>query len=91
MRVAHIIANKLTAALRPTHLEVMDDSAKHAGHAGARAGGESHFRLHIVSAEFSGKSRVARQRLIYELLAEELKGPVHALSMVTETPEEADG
>jgi BolA protein len=90
MRVAQIIESKLTAALRPTHLEVMDDSAKHAGHAGARAGGESHFQLRIVSAEFAGKSRVARQRLVYELLAEELKGPVHALSLVTETPEEAD-
>ena len=66
-----------------------DDSARHAGHAGARDGGESHFHLDIVSAEFAGKSRVARQRLVYELLAEELKGPIHALSLVTRTPEEA--
>jgi BolA protein len=89
MRVAQIIETKLTAALQPTTLVVTDESHRHAGHAGAREGGESHFHLDIVSAEFAGKSRVARQRLVYELLAEELKGPIHALSLVTRTPEEA--
>ena len=91
MRVAQIIETKLTAALSPVNLTVTDESARHAGHAGARAGGESHFQVEIVSAEFAGKSRVARQRLIYALLAEELKGPIHALSLVTRTPEEAAG
>jgi BolA family transcriptional regulator, general stress-responsive regulator len=89
MRVAQIIETKLTEALRPVALVVTDDSARHAGHAGARDGGESHFTLDIVSAEFTGKSRVARQRLVYQLLAEELKGPIHALSLVTRTPDEA--
>jgi BolA protein len=89
MRVAQIIETKLTAALQPTTLVVTDESHRHAGHAGARDGGESHFHLDIVSAEFAGKSRVARQRLVYALLAEELKGPIHALSLVTRTPEEA--
>jgi BolA protein len=89
MRVAQIIETKLTEALRPTALVVTDDSARHAGHAGAREGGESHCTLDIVSAEFAGKSRVARQRLVYALLSEELKGPIHALSLITRTPEEA--
>ena len=91
MRVAQIIETKLTQALRPIALVVTDDSARHAGHAGAREGGETHFHLDIVSAEFAGKSRVARQRLVYQLLAEELKGLIHALSLVTKTPEEAQG
>jgi|GEM_PF-31173 BolA protein len=89
MRIAQIIEAKLTQALRPTTLQVIDESARHAGHAGAPEGGESHFRLEIVSAEFAGKSRVERQRLVYALLAAELGGPVHALSLVTRTPEEA--
>ena len=88
MRVAQIIEAKLAAALSPTKLSVIDDSARHAGHAGARDGGESHFQLEIVSAEFIGKSRMARHRMVYQLLAEELKGPIHALSLVTRTPEE---
>jgi BolA family transcriptional regulator, general stress-responsive regulator len=89
MRVAQIIETKLTEALQPAALVVTDESARHAGHAGAREGGETHFHLDIVSAAFAGKSRVARQRLVYQLLAEELKGPIHALSLVTRTPEEA--
>jgi BolA protein len=91
MRVAQIIETKLAEALRPTALVVTDESHRHAGHAGAREGGESHFHIDIVSADFAGKSRVARQRLVYELLTEELKSQVHALSMVTRTPEEAQG
>ncbi len=89
MRVAQIIETKLTAALQPTALVVTDESHRHAGHAGAREGGESHFHIDVVSAEFAGKSRVARQRVVYGLLTEELKGPIHALSLVTRTPEEA--
>jgi BolA family transcriptional regulator, general stress-responsive regulator len=91
MRVADIIKAKLTAGLQPEKLNVVDDSARHAGHAGATPGGESHFQLEIVSAAFSGKSRVQRQRLVYQLLAAELNGPVHALSLVTRAPDEVVG
>jgi BolA protein len=88
MRVADIIKAKLTAGLQPEKLSVIDDSARHAGHAGAAPGGESHFQLEIVSAAFIGQSRVQRQRLVYQLLEAELKGPVHALSLVTQAPDE---
>jgi BolA family transcriptional regulator, general stress-responsive regulator len=88
MRVAQIIEAKLTEAFRPTALVVTDESARHAGHAGAREGGESHFRVEIVSAEFAGKSRVARQRLVHDVLSDELKGPIHALSLALMAPNE---
>jgi BolA protein len=80
--------SKLEAALAPLVLEIDDDSAKHAGHAGARAGGESHFSVRIVSASFAGKSRVERQRLVHGILAEELAGPVHALALALRAPAE---
>jgi len=86
--VAGKIRDKLTVALAPQRLEIVDDSARHAGHAGARQGGESHFNVTVVSARFSGLNRIARQRLVYEALAEELAGPVHALSLKLRTPEE---
>ncbi|MEO8813263.1 MAG: BolA family protein [Caulobacteraceae bacterium] len=86
--VAHTIAAKLTAGLAPTRLEVVDESARHAGHAGAREGGESHFQVTVVSAAFVGLGRVARQRLVHGLLAEELSGPVHALSLAAVAPAE---
>lgn len=76
-------------ALAPQRLEVIDESHLHAGHAGAREGGQSHFRLFVVSSSFEGLSRVARQRLVNDLLREELSGPVHALAMKTLTPQEA--
>lgn len=88
MRVADRIRSKLTETLHPTRLAVHDDSHRHAGHAGARPEGETHFRLEIVSAAFAGQSRVARQRAVYGLLAEELAGPVHALQLTTLTPDE---
>jgi BolA protein len=69
-------------------LEVVDDSARHAGHAGARAGGESHFNVVIVSAAFEGLSRVQRQRGVHAALAEELAGPIHALSIKALAPGE---
>jgi len=80
---------KLVAALSPSSLTIEDESAKHAGHAGAREGGETHFRVRIVSASFSGLNRVARQRLVYAAVAEELAERVHALSLTTLTPDEA--
>lgn len=88
--VADRIRSKLTDALAPVHLDIQDDSAKHSGHSGAREGGESHFSVVIVSAKFDGLNRVARQRLINGVLAEELAGPVHALSIQARTPAEAD-
>lgn len=91
MRVADRIHRKLTAGLAPTRLEITDDSARHAGHAGARDGGETHFTVLVVSERFTGQSRVERQRAIHGLLAEELAGPVHALSLKALTPAEAAG
>lgn len=85
------IKQKLTAAVAPIELEIEDDSARHAGHAGAHAdgGGETHFNVKIVSEAFVGQNRVARQRQVYAVLADELNERVHALSLVTLTPDEA--
>lgn len=87
--IAAAIDRKLNAALAPSRLVITDDSAKHAGHAGAREGGESHFTVDIVSAAFAGKNRVARQRMVYGLLKEEFDAGLHALALITRTPEEA--
>jgi BolA protein len=76
------------AALDPLHLRIIDDSAAHAGHAGARSGG-GHYRLLIVSSVFSGKSTLARHRLIYDALGELMRSKIHALSIQAMTPEEA--
>ncbi|MBW8814172.1 MAG: BolA family transcriptional regulator [Caulobacterales bacterium] len=84
-----VIRDKLTAAFQPTRLEIEDDSSRHAGHAGARPGGESHFSVTIESAAFAGAPKVARQRMVYRALAEELAGPVHALSVKALAPGEA--
>ncbi|HEV2551938.1 MAG TPA: BolA family protein [Stellaceae bacterium] len=89
MSVAERIRAKLTAGLMPLRLVIHDESHRHAGHGGARPEGETHFRIEIVAAAFVGESRIARQRRVYRLLAEELAGPVHALSLATFTPEEA--
>ncbi|MDJ0947936.1 MAG: BolA family protein [Alphaproteobacteria bacterium] len=88
MSVAARIRAKLEAALPIERLEIVDESHLHAGHAGARPEGESHFRLTIVSDTFAGKSRVERQRLVYDLLAEELASDVHALALSTRTRDE---
>jgi BolA protein len=89
MTVADTIRAKLTAALAPDALSIEDESSKHAGHSGARPGGETHFRVRIVSAEFEGVSRVERQRRIYAVLADELRDRVHALALTALTPKEA--
>jgi BolA protein len=86
--IAEAIRDKLTKAFAPTRLEVEDDSARHRGHAGAREGGESHFNVLIEADAFAGKPKVARQRLVYQALAEELAGPVHALSVRAMAPGE---
>jgi BolA protein len=86
--VAETIRSKLDAAFAPARLEVIDDSDKHAGHSGHRDGGESHFTVVIEAAAFTGVARVQRQRKIYGILAEELAGPIHALSVKALAPGE---
>jgi BolA protein len=82
------IQEKLTDAFAPIRLEIEDDSARHAGHAGANPGGESHFNVLIESAAFEGAPKVARQRMVYRALAQELAGPLHALSLKALAPGE---
>ena len=82
------IQNKLTTAFQPTRLEIVDDSHRHAGHSGAREGGESHFNVTIESPAFAGTGRVERQRMVHKALATELAGPVHALSVKALAPGE---
>ena len=89
MPVAERIRAKLTQALAPSAIVIEDESHRHAGHAGARPGSETHFRVEIVSSAFTGKSRVERQRLVYAALAGELANQIHALSLITRTPEES--
>lgn len=98
MLLADRMRTKLTAALQPVRLELVDRSAEHAGHAGlkehvaagrAPASGETHFDLLVVSPAFRGQSRVTRQRLVYKAVAEELAAGVHALAITALTPEEA--
>ena len=84
------LRQKLETAFAPKNLVIEDESARHAGHSGARDGGESHFRIRIVSPAFAGLSRVERQRRVYTVLADEIAGGVHALALTTLTPEEAD-
>jgi BolA protein len=86
--VSEAIRRKLEQALTPERLEIADDSDKHAGHSGHREGGESHFTLTVFASAFAGLSRVQRQRRINEILAEELAGPVHALSIKALAPGE---
>ena len=88
MSVAETIRQKLTARFAPVRLEIEDESQRHAGHAGARPEGETHFSVTLVSAVFIGESRVARQRLVYQTLAAELATRVHALSLTTLAPDE---
>ena len=89
MTVADDIRAKLSAAFTPEALTVTDESARHAGHAGARPGGETHFDVRIVSAQFDGLSRVERQRRIYAALDAQFKRGLHALSLKALTPTEA--
>ncbi|MET0337725.1 MAG: BolA family protein [Caulobacter sp.] len=87
--VTDTIHDKLTKAFSPVRLEIVDDSDRHNGHAGHREGGESHFNVVIEAAAFTGVNRVQRQRMINSALAEELAGPVHALSVKVLAPGEA--
>jgi BolA family transcriptional regulator, general stress-responsive regulator len=81
MTVKENIELKLNNAIKSELLEVIDESHKHAGHMGARPEGETHFHVNITAKEFNGQSLVARQRTIYKILADDLAGPVHALSL----------
>ena len=83
------IHQKLTQAFAPTRLEIEDESSRHAGHAGARPGGETHFNVLIEAQAFAGAPKVARQRMIYRALSEEMAGPVHALSLKVLAPGES--
>jgi BolA protein len=87
--VANSIRQTLIAALAPSRLDLTDESALHAGHAGARPEGESHFRMLIVAAMFAGKSRLQRQRMVFDALADLMRTDIHALSITALTPEEA--
>jgi BolA family transcriptional regulator, general stress-responsive regulator len=87
-QVTETLRRKLQAAFSPSRLEIEDDSARHAGHGGARPGGETHFNLVIAAEAFEGMARVQRQRAVYAALAEELAGPVHALSVRALAPGE---
>lgn len=88
MSIAATIDAKLRAAFAPDLLELADDSERHRGHGGWREGGETHFRLRMIAAAFAGQGRLARQRAVNAVLAEELAGPVHALAMELRAPGE---
>jgi len=89
MRVSTEIERRLAAALAPAELEVIDESHRHRGHAGARPEGESHFRVRIVAAAFAGRGRLERQRMVYAALGELMRTDIHALAIVARAPDEA--
>jgi len=89
MRVRDSITRKLTEAFAPERLEVVDESSRHEGHAGARPEGESHFRIYIVSQVFRGKTRLERHRLINNALSGEIASGVHALAIHASAPGES--
>jgi len=88
MNVEEQIRQRLSR-LQPLVLEILDESAAHAGHAGARPGGESHWRLRIVAEAFRGKPTVARHRMVYDALGELINDPIHALAISARAPDEA--
>lgn len=85
-----MIRTRIAAALAPQHIEIIDESAKHAGHAGARSGG-GHFIVEIVSDAFAGKSLLQRHRLVYDALGDAMQSEIHALSIKAQTPDEVAG
>jgi BolA protein len=88
MTTRDVIREKLAKAFTPTSVEVVDESHQHAGHAGHRPGGETHFRVYIVAEAFRGKSRLERHRMINDTLVGELEGGVHALAIHASAPGE---
>jgi BolA family transcriptional regulator, general stress-responsive regulator len=91
MGVRETIARKLTESFAPVSLKILDESHQHEGHAGHRPGGETHFRVYIVAEAFRGKTRLARHRMINDMLADELKSGIHALAIHAAAPEEGLG
>jgi BolA family transcriptional regulator, general stress-responsive regulator len=91
MSTKDTIINKLREAFSPESLDVSDESHLHEGHSGHRPGGETHFRVYIVSSAFEGKSRIERHRMINSTVAAELAGSVHALAIKAHSPGEAGG
>ena len=89
MKRSDRIRRVLNRALKPEKLDIIDESSRHAGHSGAREGGETHYRIEVVSAEFIDKTRVARERTIHALLADEFADGLHALSIKARTPDES--
>jgi BolA protein len=88
MTTRDLIQDKLTKAFAPVRLDVIDESHLHEGHAGSRPGGETHYRVHIVSEAFRGKSRIERHRLVNEILTAELSSRVHAMAIHARAPGE---
>ena len=88
MRTADVITEKLSSAFSPQSLKVLDESHLHEGHAGAREGGQTHYRVYIVADAFKGKSRVERHRMINSALTTELAGSIHALAIHAAAPGE---
>jgi BolA protein len=88
MSTRDLITQKLTLAFAPARLDVIDESHQHAGHSRARPGGETHYRVYIVSEAFQGKSRIDRHRMVNEALSSELAGGVHALAIHAGAPGE---
>ncbi|HEY6025312.1 MAG TPA: BolA family protein [Pseudolabrys sp.] len=88
MQISDIISRKLTEAFAPQSLKVEDESHRHEGHAGSRPGGQTHYRVYIVSEAFKGKSRLERHRLVNAALASELAGGIHALAIHAAAPGE---
>lgn len=88
MRTADLLTKKLTEAFTPESLNVVDESHQHEGHAGARPGGQTHFRVYIVSAAFKGKTRIDRHRMINAVLSDDLTAGVHALAIHAQAPGE---
>jgi len=89
MRTADLITKKLTEAFAPQSLNVLDESHQHEGHAGHRPGGQTHFRVYIVSEAFKGKTRLERHRMINDTLSGEIAGGVHALAIHAAAPGES--
>jgi len=90
MSVAEAIRARLQA-LEPLALDLVDESEQHRGHAGYREGGNTHWRLSIVSPQFAGKPTVARHRMVYQALGELMQHPIHALAITARSPEETKG
>ena len=88
MRVSEIIRTKLEQALAPVSLEIIDESHRHEGHSGSKPSGETHFNVTIVSAAFEGKTRIARHRMVFDVLKAQMDAPIHALALSTLTPKE---